>query len=200
MEISFYPRCQLGMEIYFSPDSDKFSIIKLDDKYYIRIKNPEREWIYPTWKENKFRTFDEAQSWLSLHDWESADHDHIKYDDSVFINMAFTALSDRQSVLAAINTKNLANDLVRVRSSNVWAYGLNIKNRKDKTGDLLVQFKNKNGGAGDVYIYYDVPVMIYRRWQSAPSKGHYFWVYIRNNFNYSKLTGDKRGKLGNAVN
>lgn len=200
MEISFYPRHQHGMEVYISPDSDKFSIIKLDNKYYIRIKNSEREWRYPTWKENKFQSFDEAQGWLSLHNWENADENHIRYDDSVFINMAFTALSDRQAVLAAINTRNLANDLVRVRSSNVWAYGLNIKNRKDKTGDLLVQFKNKNGGAGDVYIYYDVPVMIYRRWQSAPSKGHYFWVYIRNNFNYSKLTGDKRGKLGNAVN
>ena len=114
--------------------------------------------------------------------------------------MAFTALSDRQTVLAAINTKNLAKDLVRVRSSNVWAYGLNIRNRKDKTGDLLVQFKNKSGGAGDLYIYYDVPTMVYRRLQSAPSKGHYFWVYIRNNFKYSKLTGDKRGKLANAVN
>lgn len=123
-----------------------------------------------------------------------------KYGYSVFSNCSFNSISDRQSVMAAINTKNLANDLVRVRSSNIWSYGLNLRDRKDKTGDLLVQFKGKNGGAGDVYIYYDVPTMVYRRWQSALSKGHYVWVYIRNNFKYSKLTGDKRGKLANAIN
>ena len=200
MEISFYRKLQHGMEVYFSSDSDKFSIINLGSEYYIRIRDMNKEWKYPTWKNNKFKTIEEAHVWLSLQDWKNAADDHIEYDDSVFINMAFTALSDRQTVLAAINTKNLAKDLVRVRSSNVWAYGLNIRNRKDKTGDLLVQFKNKSGGAGDLYIYYDVPTMVYRRLQSAPSKGHYFWVYIRNNFKYSKLTGDKRGKLANAVN
>lgn len=200
MEISFYHRNQHGMEIYISSDSDKFSIIKLDDKYYIRIKNPKQEWIYPTWNGNKFKTFDETQSWLSLHDWKNADDDHIEYDDSVFINMTFIALSDRQAVLAAINTRNLANNLSRVHSSNVWAYGIDVQNRKDKTGDVIVQFKAKNGGAGDIYIYYDVPKTIFNRWLTAPSKGHYFWVYIRNNFNYSKLTGDKIGKLKNAIN
>ena len=100
----------------------------------------------------------------------------------------------------AINTHNLAQKLVRVKSSNVWGYTINVKNRKDKFGDVIVQFKDKNGGPGDVYIYYDVPVLTYRRWQSARSKGHYFWQYIRNYFKYSKLTGDKRGKLHNAVN
>ena len=103
-------------------------------------------------------------------------------------------------VMAAINTRNLAQNIVRVKSSNVWGYTINVKDRKSKFGDVIVQFKGNNGGPGDIYIYYDVPVLTYRRWHSAPSKGHYFWVYIRNNFRYSKLTGDKRGKLHNAVN
>lgn len=103
-------------------------------------------------------------------------------------------------VMAAINTRNLAQNIVRVKSSNVWGYTINVKDRKSKFGDVIVQFKGNNGGPGDIYIYYDVPVLTYRRWHSAPSKGHYFWVYIRNNFKYSKLTGDKRGKLHNAVN
>lgn len=188
------------MSIYASSDTNKFSIIKLDDKYYIRIKDDENNWMYPIWETNSFNTYEDAELWLNLHDWRNAGYSHINYDDSVFSDVVITSISDRQAVLAAINTKNLANDLVRVRSSNIWSYGLNLRNRKDKTGDLLVQFKNKNGGAGDVYIYYDVPTMVYRRWQSAPSKGHYFWVYIRNNFKYSKLTGDKRGKLANAIN
>lgn len=51
---------------------------------------------------------------------------------------------------------------------------MNIKDRKSKVGDLLVQFKDTQGGPGDIYIYYDVPIIVYRRWQSAPSKGHYF--------------------------
>lgn len=112
----------------------------------------------------------------------------------------FSDICKRSSIFAAINTKNLASDLVRVKSSNVWAYGLNIKDRKSPVGDLVVQFKSKDGGAGDVYIYYDVPTMVYRRWQSAPSKGHYFWTYIRGKYSYSKLTGDKRGKMKGAIN
>lgn len=115
--------------------------------------------------------------------------------DSVVVDPA-----DRCAVMAAINTKNLAQNLIRVRSSNVWAYGMNVRNNGDKTGDLIVQFKDKNGGAGNVYIYYDFPVKMYQRWQSAPSVGHFFWQYIRHNYKYSKLTGNKRGVLPNAVN
>lgn len=73
------------------------------------------------------------------------------------MNTMIIAISDRQAVLAAINTKDLSQNLVKVRSSNVWAYGLNIKDRKDKTGDLVVQFKNKNGGAGDELSEYIKP-------------------------------------------
>ena len=105
-----------------------------------------------------------------------------------------------QVILAAISTRDLSKNLVRVKSSNVWAYTINVKDRKSKTGDVLCQFKGKNGGPGDIYIYYDVPVKLWKKWLSAPSKGHFFWAYIRNNFYYSKLTGDKRGKLQNAIN
>ena len=123
-----------------------------------------------------------------------------RYMYSILENVAFTPISDRKAVMAAINTKNIAQNLVRCKSSNVWAYGMNIKDRKDKTGDLIMQFKNKNGGAGDVYVYFNVPVTMYRRLQSATSVGHFVWQYLRNNFNYSKLTGNKRGVLPNAIN
>lgn len=101
---------------------------------------------------------------------------------------------------ASISTRDLMRGLVRVRSSNVWGYNINVRDKKDKNGDVIVQFKGDKGGPGDVYIYYDIPVMVYRKWHSAPSKGHFFWRYIRNNYKYSKLTGDKRGKLKNAIN
>lgn len=106
----------------------------------------------------------------------------------------------RQQVTAAINTRNLSDQMVRVKSSNIWSYGMNIRSQGDRTGDVVVQFKDRNGGAGDIYIYYDVPISIYRKWQSVPSKGHFFWQNIRNNFKYSKLTGDRKGKLSNAIN
>lgn len=103
-------------------------------------------------------------------------------------------------IVGASNSRKLEDNIVRVKSSNVWGYYLDIKNRKDKTGDLIVQFKGPHGGPGDVYMYFDVPVLLYRKWHTAPSKGHFFWVNIRNDFKYRKLTGDKRGKLENAVN
>jgi len=106
----------------------------------------------------------------------------------------------KYSISCAITTKDLSKNMSRVKSSNVWSYGINVRNSGDDTGDVLAQFKGKDGGPGDMYIYYDVPVNLYRKWVTAPSKGHFFWRYIRDRFKYSKLTGDKRGKLANAVN
>lgn len=103
-------------------------------------------------------------------------------------------------IMAAINTKNLAQNLIRVRSSNVWAIGFNVRNQGDNVGDLIIQFKGKNGGGSDVYIYYDVPIKVYRRFLNVPSKGHFVWTDIRNNYKYSRLTGTKRGVLPNAIN
>ena len=108
--------------------------------------------------------------------------------------------NDSSIIQAAINTRDLAKNLVRVRSSNVWSIGIDIRDKKDKTGTVIAQFKNKYGGPGDIYAYWDVPVIVYRKWITAPSKGHYFWQYLRNNYAYSKLTGSKRGVLPNAVN
>lgn len=109
--------------------------------------------------------------------------------------------SVKQSIItAAINTRDITKNMVRVKSSNIWSYGINIRKNGDAVGDVLAQFKGKNGGPDDIYIYYDVPVRLYRRWHTASSKGHFFWQYIRNNYKYSKLTGDKKGKLKNAIN
>lgn len=100
----------------------------------------------------------------------------------------------------SISSRELTKNLVRVRSSNLWGITINVKDRKAKTGDMIIQFKGKDGGPDGVYMYFDVPMMVYRRFQSAPSKGHYFWQYIRNNYKYRKLSGDKKGKLPNAIN
>ena len=94
-------------------------------------------------------------------------------------------------------TRDFVNKLSRVKSSNVWSYAFQPKD--DKLGDMLMQFKNKNGGPGDIYIYYNVPSKIWQRLVAAPSKGHAFWELIRNVYTYAKLTGDKRTKLANGI-
>ena len=122
------------------------------------------------------------------------------YMHSILIDESYVDEIYRSEIFAAINTRDIAKTLTRCKSSNVWAYGMDIKDRKDKTGDLYMQFKNKNGGAGDLYVYYSVPITMYRRLQSTPSVGRFVWKYLRNNFSYAKLTGNRRGVLPNAVN
>ena len=76
---------------------------------------------------------------------------------------------------------------------------MDVKQKGDNKGDLVIQFKGNKGGPGDIYMYFDVPIKLWRQFIGAPSKGHFFWVYIRNNFTYRKLTGDKKTKLKNGV-
>ena len=97
------------------------------------------------------------------------------------------------------SSRDVAKNLVRVKSSNIWSYGVQTELGKN-TCDLYVQFKNATGGPGDVYQYFDFPIKTWKKFITAPSKGHFFWKYVRNNYRYRKLTGDKRGKLPNAIN
>ena len=94
-------------------------------------------------------------------------------------------------------TQDFVKKLSRVKSSNVWSYAFQPKD--DKIGDMLTQFKAKNGGPGDIYIYYNVPNKLWRRFVAATSKGGFFWRFIRNVFTYAKLTGDKRTHLPNGI-
>lgn len=113
-------------------------------------------------------------------------------------NIMLCSYSDRDAIMAAISAKDVTKNMVRVKSSNVWSYAININKYGDKFGDVYVQFKGRDGGPGDIYVYYDVPIKVYNAWVKAPSKGHYFWQYIRNNFQTAKLTGDKRMKIKNS--
>lgn len=97
------------------------------------------------------------------------------------------------------DSREITKNMIRVRSSNVWSYAFDIEQGYD-LGTLYVQFKDERSRPGDIYRYYGVPYKIYHKLVAAPSKGHAFWKYIRNKYQYSKLTGDKRGKLKNAVN
>ena len=106
----------------------------------------------------------------------------------------YLAVPNRVFIFAASTRKN-AKQLVRTDSSNIWAYAIDVKEYGDETGTVYIQFKGKTGGPGELYCYYDVPVDIYRKLVTAPSKGHFFWKNIRGKYYYSKLTGDKKTKM-----
>lgn len=108
--------------------------------------------------------------------------------------MKITILSSNNliDIFAASSARDITKKMMRVSSSNLWAIGYEPSAKN--LGKLVIQFKGKNGGPGDIYLYYDVPVTIYRKMIVAPSKGHAFWIHIRNRYKYSKLTGDKKTK------
>lgn len=136
-------------------------------------------------------------------DFEDLTEEIVKFFDQNGINIFAGVFLDSVShpVFASISAREITRNMVRVKSSNIWSYCIDIKKHGDKFGTIYVQFKGKDGGPnGGLYRYYDCPITLYRKWISAPSKGHFFWTNIRNNFKYSKLDGDKRGKLPNAVN
>lgn len=120
--------------------------------------------------------------------------------DFEIVRCMFADTSSRSDIFAAISTKDITKNMVRAKSSNIWSYAINVRKAGDNTGDMYIQFKGKDGGPDDIYMYYDVPVRIYRRFVTSSSKGHFFWQHIRNDFMYKKLTGNKRGVLPNAVN
>ena len=106
-------------------------------------------------------------------------------------------LDSSDNAIFCASSRDFAEKLLRVKSSNVWSYA--FQPRTETAGDMLMQFKGSNGGPGDIYIYYDVPSKLWRKFVSAPSKGHFFWQYVRNIFKYAKLTGDKRTHLPNGL-
>ena len=144
---------------------------------------------------SNFKTFSDVESLLVYLDTQHSSR-------NIFSNVILRG-AELRSIFAKANKKSsrdITNNLIRVKSSNVWAYGVEIKDSSAKVGDVYVQFKGPNGGPADIYKYYDVPVSLWRKFISYPSKGAFIWKYLRRQFSYSKLTGDRRGKLPNAIN
>lgn len=121
----------------------------------------------------------------------------------VISDIVFCKSNNREEIknviTSAMNSREFSKTMVKVRSSNIWGYNIDIRDNDSDTGDVYVQFKGKDGGPDDIYVYYDVPVRLYKKWHTAPSKGHFFWQYIRGKYKYSKLTGDKRTKQDKGV-
>lgn len=115
------------------------------------------------------------------------------------VNIQLCDIIGKPAIKAGVSAREITQNMVKVKSSNIWSYCIDIKRASDKTGNVYVQFKGNQGGAGDIYVYFDVPIVVYRRWLTAPSKGHYFWQYIRGKYTFAKLTGDKKTKQRGGV-
>lgn len=64
-----------------------------------------------------------------------------------------------------------------VKSSNIKSIGYN-----NDTKTLEIEFKS-----GDIYQFFNVPLIEYQTLLSASSHGSYFYHNIRNKFKWSKI-------------
>lgn len=67
---------------------------------------------------------------------------------------------------------------VPVESSNVHSYSWE-KQGNEGQGNMIVRYKNKEGGSGPVYRYIGTPRSVYEGMEAAPSKGGFVWDRLR---------------------
>ena len=199
LEMNFYRRMDLDGDLVFYAEF-------YDDGILITVYEKNQE-IATKQFTAPIRFIDFVESILADHNIEVGEYidaDELIMADNGVVTASTNifARGDRQdrhdtSRRNKTTTQDFVKKLARVKSSNVWSYAFQPKD--DKVGDMLMQFKGRNGGPGDIYIYYNVPNKIWQRFVAAPSKGHFMWEYIRNIFTYAKLTGDKRTHLPNGI-
>lgn len=196
LEMNFYRRVDL--------DGDLVVYAELYDDAVLVTVYKDNQQIDSSEFTSGIRFIDYIEDILSQYDISTGEivaPDEIEIGDKGIIT-ASTVYSARQnrhdtSRRNKTTTQDFVKKLARVKSSNVWSYAFQPKD--EKSGDMLMQFKRKDGGPGDIYIYYNVPSKIWQRFVAAPSKGAFFWRNIRNIFTYAKLTGDKRTHLPNGI-
>lgn len=196
LEMNFYRRVDL--------DGDLVVYAELYDDAVLVTVYKDNQQIDTAQFTSAIRFIDYIENTLSQYDISTGEivaPDEIEIGDKGIIT-ASTVYSARQnrhdtSRRNKTTTQDFVKKLARVKSSNVWSYAFQPKD--EKSGDMLMQFKRKDGGPGDIYIYYNVPSKIWQRFVAAPSKGAFFWRNVRNIFTYAKLTGDKRTHLPNGI-
>lgn len=198
LEMNFYRRVEL--------DGDLVIYAELyDDAVLVTVYKDNQE-VSSDQFSAPVRFIDFIEDILSQYDIETSEivepEDMVIADNGITISAATIIAKDTQnqhdtSRRNKTTTQDFVKKLARVKSSNVWSYAFQPKD--ERTGDMLMQFKRKDGGPGDIYIYYNVPNKLWQRFVASPSKGHFFWEYVRNIFTYAKLTGDKQTKLPNGI-
>ena len=82
MNIKFSPKNQYSMKMYWSKNTDKYSVLydENDQKYYLRIWE-DNSWHYPFWAQDGFDTIKDVEDFLNMHKWETATYRSIETDD-----------------------------------------------------------------------------------------------------------------------
>ena len=75
-------------------------------------------------------------------------------------------------------------EMIPVISSNVGAIGYD-----EDLSELYIQFRPHDGGTAPVYEYYNVPENVWKRLQTAGSKGKFVWKHIRDVYAYRRARG-----------
>lgn len=81
------------------------------------------------------------------------------------------------------STREIPDDvtMIRVKSSNVHSIG--FREEAKEHGTLFIRFLgqvgNRRAGAGALYEYFDVPLSLWKAFESASSKGKFVWDEIR---------------------
>jgi len=70
-----------------------------------------------------------------------------------------------------------------VQSSQLHSVGFD-----SATNTLEIQFLNKTGQPGSVYLYSNVPESVYKGLMEAPSAGSYFASSIKGVYNFTKVS------------
>ena len=65
MNIKFSPKNQYSMKMYWSKNTDKYSVLydENDQKYYLRIWE-DNSWHYPFWAQDGFDTIKDVEDFL----------------------------------------------------------------------------------------------------------------------------------------
>lgn len=198
LDMNFYRRIDLDGDLVFYAEmyDDGVVVTVYKDNQEVEHKQFTAPIRFIDFIEDQLKAF-------NIESGEIVDVDEIEVADKGIVTAATKVFArDRQdrhdnSRRNKTTTQDFVKKLARVKSSNVWSYAFQPKD--DQLGDMLMQFKGRDGGPGDIYIYYNVPNRIWQRLVAAPSKGNAFWRLIRNVYTYAKLTGDKKTKLANGI-
>jgi len=90
---------------------------------------------------------------------------------------------------AADQCKEVLHTRTRVLSSNIYAIG------RDDDGHTQVQFIDyKTKGPGDAAVYFNVPQELHDEFMASDSKGEFFAMSIKDQFDWKYIQGEHKKK------
>ncbi len=135
-----------------------------------------KELLSQGWSLNQQRTTDGLEVWLTHKD-RPAVYEHC--DPRDFVELATFARECQQA--ARIANPPITHALV-LKSQNVYSYGYN-----EATRVLEVRFRKADGGKGSLYRHFEVDAETVSQFETHPSKGGGYNLFIKGKFQYEKV-------------